>query len=713
MTTARISLGYKPRAQFIAYHKRRQRWACIVAHRRAGKSVACIMDLINATLKSKKTDARFGYVAPTYTQAKDVVWSYLKEYTHRIPGVELRESDLSVIFPTGARIRLYGSDNHDRLRGIYLDGVVMDEYADMAPQAWAQVIRPALADRKGWATFIGTPKGRNSFFEIYDYARHNPDEWFSLELRADETGILDDDELDSARRVLTAEQFAQEFLCSFDAAILGSYFGRELDEAQQASRIASVPYDPLLPVHTAWDLGIGDSTAIWFFQVSRAEVRVIDHYEAAGHGLPHYAAVLASRGYTYGTDYLPHDAQARQLGTGRSLWETLHSLTNRIPRILPQQNVMDGINAARVTIGSAWFDADKCHDGLEALRAYRADYDDKRKAFTDRPRHDWASHCFHGETNILTRHGMCRIMDLPQTGEVLTPCGWRAYRNPRVTMRDAQLAEVVFSDGHTVRCTPDHLFLTVGGWKSACDLATGSQIQSSLTLSRSISMAASIAYGRARNIYREAAQSCTAMFGGCVGPVSKRCHIHHRDNDPFNNALSNLECQDGTEHLSRTWAEQHAISPKQFSDEARAKAAEWHKSDAGRLWHSRNAKRSKGWTKWRREDYPCELCGKVTPMLVRESGHAQRFCSSNCKATYYRWRRIAARVRLMSGTSRCRVSSVSRWQMAPWSITALTASDIWHWPGARCSRRSQSRRLSIRGRELFTEPANQKWQAGA
>lgn len=135
------------------------------------------------------------------------------------------------------------------------------------------------------------------------------------------------------------------------------------------------------------------------------------------------------------------------------------------------------------------------------------------------------------------------------------------------------------------------------------------------------------------------------VWQAAFGPVPKRCHIHHRDNDPFNNALSNLECQDGTEHLSRTWAEQHAISPKQFSDEARAKAAEWHKSDAGRLWHSRNAKRSKGWTKWRREDLPCEQCGKVTPMLVRESGHAQRFCSSNCKATYHRWRRIAARVR--------------------------------------------------------------------
>jgi hypothetical protein len=349
------------------------------------------MDLIDGALRCKKPDARFAYVAPTYTQAKDVVWGYLKQFTHMIPGVELRESDLSAIFPNGGRVRLYGSDNYDRLRGIYLDGVVLDEFADMAPQAWAEVIRPALADRRGWAVFIGTPKGRNGFWDVYDNARRS-EEWFTLELRASQTGIIPDEELASAKESLTPEQYAAEFECSFDAAILGAYFAKELDEAREAGRIGSVPYDPLLPVHTAWDLGIGDSTAIWFFQVSRAEVRVIDYYEASGHGLPHYASVLSARDYTYGTDWLPHDGEARQLGTGRSLWETLHSLTNRIPRILPKQNVMDGINAARVTIGKAWFDGAKCYDGLEALRAYRADFDEKAKTFHDRPRHDWSSH---------------------------------------------------------------------------------------------------------------------------------------------------------------------------------------------------------------------------------------------------------------------------------------------------------------------------------
>ena len=390
--TRKIDLGYHARPQFAPFHARKQRWACIVAHRRAGKSVACVMDLIDAALRCKQPDGRFSFLSPTYTQAKDTVWQYLKRFTAEIPGVEQRESDLMVNFPNGARVRLYGAENYDRLRGTYSDGMILDEYADISPRAWPEVLRPTLADRKGWAVFIGTPRGRNDFWRVHEFAEQHPDEWFSMVLRADETRLLSSAELEDMRTQTTPEQFAQEFLCSFDAAILGSYFGRELAEAEEAGRITSVPYDPILPVHTAWDLGIGDSTAIWFFQVSRKELHVIDHYEASGHGLPHYAAVLEARGYTYGTDYLPHDGDARQLGTGRTIRETLASLTNRQPRILAAQNVMDRINAGRVTLASAWFDASRCHDGLEALRAYRADYDEKRKAFTDRPRHDWASH---------------------------------------------------------------------------------------------------------------------------------------------------------------------------------------------------------------------------------------------------------------------------------------------------------------------------------
>jgi hypothetical protein len=429
--------------------------------------MATVMDLIDAALRCDKPDGRFAYVAPTYAMAKDISFGYLKRFTTDIPGVEQRESDLSVIFPNGARVRLYGVESYDRLRGIYLDGCILDEAGDMPPQAWPEVIRPALADRQGWAVFIGTPRGRNEFHRIHEHAQLAPD-WFSLTLRADQTGLLPQQELDDIRNMLTPEAYAAEMLCSFDSAILGAYFAKELDEAQAAGRITSVPYDPILPVHTAWDLGVSDSTAIWFFQVSRAEVRVIDYYEASGYGLPHYAAVLTSRGYNYGTDYLPHDAQARQLGTGRSLWETLHSLTNRIPRVLAQQNLMDGINAARISIASCWFDTYKCHDGLEALRAYRADYDDKRKVFTDRPRHDWASHgCLTGDAIVLTDHGLRRIDQMKAGDRVWTPAGYAVVEWAGVVKRAAELVRIELPDGRRLTCTPEHKIATNRGFVHA------------------------------------------------------------------------------------------------------------------------------------------------------------------------------------------------------------------------------------------------------
>jgi len=389
--TRKIDLGYHARPQFAPFHARRQRWACLVCHRRSGKTVACIMDLVDAALRCKKPEGRFAYMSPTYAQSKDTAWAYLKRFTAEIPGVEQRESDLMVVFPNGARVRLYGSEFYDRLRGTYADGMVLDEFADINPRAWPEVLRPSLADRQGWAVFIGTPKGRNEFWRVHEHARTDP-AWYSLVLKASDTGLLPDTELADMRAMMTPEQYLQELEVSFDAAIMGAYYGRDLAEAEAAGRITSVPYDPAVPVHTAFDLGVADSTAIFFFQVIGKELHVIDYYEASGYGLPHYAAVLAARGYTYGTEYLPHDGMAREMGTGRSRFETLHDLTNRWPRIVPQQSVMDGINAARITIGSAWFDAGKCHDGLEALRAYRANYDERNKVFQDRPAHTWASH---------------------------------------------------------------------------------------------------------------------------------------------------------------------------------------------------------------------------------------------------------------------------------------------------------------------------------
>lgn len=385
-----IEIGYQARPQFVPYHMRRTRWSCIVAHRRAGKTVACVADLIDAALSCDKPEGRFAYMAPTYSQAKDVAWGYLKRLTAAIPGVEQRESDLTVNLPNGARIRLYGSDNYDRLRGIYLDGVVLDEAGDMDPRAWPEVIRPALADRQGWATFIGTPKGRNQFYEIWTAAQSNP-EWTTLRLRASETGLIPESELKSAATMLTSEQYEAEFECSFDAAVVGAFYGRGLADAEREGRITGVPYDPAAQVWTAWDLGISDTTSIWFAQIVGREIHVIDYYENAGVDLGHYVREIQSKPYLYGGHLLPHDAEARELGTGKTRVEVLQSLGLN-PTIVKNHRVEDGINAVRMMLPKCWFDGERTAKGVDALKMYRSEWDDKRQTFNTKPVHDWSSH---------------------------------------------------------------------------------------------------------------------------------------------------------------------------------------------------------------------------------------------------------------------------------------------------------------------------------
>jgi phage terminase large subunit len=385
-----IVLPYAPRDVFKPYHNRTERWSCIVAHRRCGKTVACINDEIKLAVLLGLPYGRYAYVAPFLAQAKEVAWEYIKRYAAPIIA-DKNEGELWVELLNGARLKIHGADNPDRLRGPYLDGVVLDEYADMRPSVWGEVIRPMLADRKGWATFIGTPKGHNEFHEIWERAQQDQN-WFALMLRASETGILPASELSDAAQDMTPEQYAQEFECSFEAAILGAYYGKELAEAERQGRIRDVPYDPAVPVHTVWDLGKGINMAIWCFQVVGKEIHVIDYHQGMhADGIPQCVRVLQDKQYRYEHDFVPHDARAVEIGTGRTRVETL-GLLKRKPRLVPDHRVMDGINAARVTLPRVYFDRLRCAEGIEALRQYRADFDEKTKAFKDSPRHDWTSH---------------------------------------------------------------------------------------------------------------------------------------------------------------------------------------------------------------------------------------------------------------------------------------------------------------------------------
>lgn len=394
----RIIIPYCPRDQFVAYHDRKERWSKIVAHRRYGKTVGCINDKIKAALTCSIKDRagrppRFAYIAPTYSQAKDVAWSYLKYYSSVIPGIDVRESDLQIEYPNGAKIRLYGADNYDRLRGLYHDGVTIDEPAQMDPRAWPEVIRPTLSDYAGWGTFIGTPSGRDWFYKIDRLDDGSlADGWFRRTLKASETGIIPQEELESLKAGLTEEQYAQEFECSFEAAVIGAYYGKLMSAAELDQRITGVPYEPTAQVYTAWDLGIRDSTAIWFAQVVGREIRLIDYYEASGVDLGHYVREIGQRPYLYAGHIVPHDAQAKELGTGKSRLEVLESLGLKNITIAAMHRVDDGINAVRTIIPRCWFDARKCARGVDALKLYRSEYDDKLQTLKPRPVHDWASH---------------------------------------------------------------------------------------------------------------------------------------------------------------------------------------------------------------------------------------------------------------------------------------------------------------------------------
>lgn len=392
----KVSIPYAPRDVFLPFHNRTKRWSVLVCHRRAGKTVAAINDLVKSAVLCKDRVPLFGYVAPYRQQAKSVAWGYLKYYSQPIQKT-VNESDLIVTLRNGAEIRLFGADNADALRGLGFNGILMDEYGDFRPSVWGSVIRPTLADKQGWAVFMGTPKGKNQFWDVYDKALtgDDRDDWYTLHLPASKSGILSLDELRSIRAGNTTEdQYQQEYECSFEAAILGAYYGVEMRELADAGQICGVAYDPSLPTYTAWDLGYRDDTAIWFYQVVRNEIHVIDFYSVSGASIAELANTVLKRPYHYGQHFLPHDARAKTLSSGgKSIIEQLAAhLGLSTLSIVPNLEVQDGIQAVRQMLPMCWFDSIRCKDGLEALRQYEREYDEDKKAFREKPKHNWTSH---------------------------------------------------------------------------------------------------------------------------------------------------------------------------------------------------------------------------------------------------------------------------------------------------------------------------------
>jgi hypothetical protein len=385
-----IEIPYKPREHQLKVHEllEGKRFAVVVAHRRFGKTVAALNHLIREAVLNEKETPRYAYIAPTYGQAKRVAWDYLVKYTTPLGGTN-NISELRVDF-WGRRIQLYGSDNPDSLRGQYFDGVIIDEVGDQNPKIWTDIVRPALTDRKGWCLFIGTPKGHNHFKELRDRAEKE-EGWGLLEFKASETGVVDEVELKAAKNEMGESKFRQEFECSFDAPIEGSYYGEMLNELEDKKHMQEIPREELSRTFTAWDLGMGDSTSIWVAQLVGTEVRLIDYYENHGVGLDHYVKWIKDNDYSKAEHILPHDVRVRELGTGKSRLEMLEDSGLEV-KIAPRMGLDDGIQAVRRLLPRCWFNVPKVQNGLNCLRNYRRDYDEKRKIFFERPLHDWSSH---------------------------------------------------------------------------------------------------------------------------------------------------------------------------------------------------------------------------------------------------------------------------------------------------------------------------------
>lgn len=391
---------YIPRAAFMDFHQRTARWSVMICHRRSGKTVAVLNDLIIRALHGRSDGLRqqYAYMAPFQNQARSVAWEYLKAYTapfSKCPGYKISEMNLTVTLPSaknlnepGATIMLLGAENAEKLRGLFLDGAALDEFQDIAPYVWDTILRPALADRQGFAIFGGTVKGHdNPLWELYERARLPNSGWFSKLLKASESGILPPEELEDLRRGMTEEAYASEFECDPNATISG----RILLPYLKVEQITRVPWQPDGgPVMTAWDLGMADTTSIWTAQTVGKEVHLLDCYEESGQPLSHFVNWLRKLGYAkyFGAHLMPHDTNVRELGTGVSRLETMRNLGMRNIKIVQKLPKDQQIDAGRMLLNRCWFDQENCKDGLVALRGYQFAWDPKRQCFSLTPLHD-------------------------------------------------------------------------------------------------------------------------------------------------------------------------------------------------------------------------------------------------------------------------------------------------------------------------------------
>lgn len=408
MSTIQIPYNWKPRDYQLPicdYLENGGKRAVVAWHRRAGKDE---VSLHWTALATTQRQATYWHMLPEAAQARKAIWAAINPHTgkRRIDEVfphEMRENtnetEMFIRFKSGSTWQVVGSDNFNSLVGSPPAGVVGSEWALANPLAWAY-LRPILAENNGWSVFISTPRGRNHFHKMLEGAKSDPST-FSQILTVDNTDVFKPEALERELREYKEQYgdthgesfYRQEYYCSFDAAILGSIYGAWVEKAESSERIRQDElYDKSLPVYTAWDLGFDDATSIWFYQITRNEVRLIDFYEANGQPISHYCDVIKEKPYRYSKHYVPHDAAFKLLAAGgRSIVQQAYELGIQmfVVNATSQQN---SIEACRKMLNIAWFDKEKCSKALEALRHYQFEYDEDKKCYKSKPRHDWSSH---------------------------------------------------------------------------------------------------------------------------------------------------------------------------------------------------------------------------------------------------------------------------------------------------------------------------------
>lgn len=371
------------------FFKNSKRFNVLVIHRRAWKTVVAILHLLTKALESK---GFYGYIAPTYRQAKAIAWVILKTQWRKIQWSTYNESELTITLFNWSRIRLFGSDTPDSLRWLDLKWVVFDEYSQQPANIYWEIIFPMINANNGWVIWIWTPKWKNNFYQVYRKGRED-NKYYTLLLQASSSWLLTTEQLNAAKDEMTDEEYQQEYECSFDAAIRWAYYNKEIQECRKAWRIKDGLYDPLLPVYTFWDIWISDYMAIIFVQIHWNSARIIDVHQENGKWFQHYAKLIRDKWFDYVTHYFPHDIEVRELTTWQSRLETVRDLfwVSKV-QVLPKLKIMDWISAARNIFHNVWFDESKTELLVEALSLYRQKYDEKRDIFLQQPEHDWTSH---------------------------------------------------------------------------------------------------------------------------------------------------------------------------------------------------------------------------------------------------------------------------------------------------------------------------------